>query len=141
MSSQYAGPLGIALYDHTSGMCVGVITPQGNVEADVSESILLEPMPLDEAGEVFDTENPARRIVRRGPAVGRFRDEDISEWLRMADGTRFEYEGLAGDPIDVNKLRFGCLVVMPGLLYSLKDDEPPVVPSRIIRRIPSDPQD
>lgn len=123
MSEQSTAGLGIAVYYLSTGLCVGAITPQGSVEGFVNEDTLMEAMPLSELGEVFDLENPARRITHRGKTIGIFMGEPIPEYLLMADGLRYEFDGTCPHPLDLTQLRPGQLMLLPGLLYTAQQPD------------------
>lgn len=60
--------------------------------------------------------DPSRRVVEHGPAVGRYFDKEIPQWIRTGDGGRHEYSHVLG-PNEFPKLAPNESVIHPGLVY------------------------
>ena len=60
-----------------------------------------------------------------GPSMGRYADKDISSWIIDASGRRYAYAGVAprkwNGQFDVDALRSGEFILLPGLIYRLED--------------------
>lgn len=110
-------PLGLVVYNHRTGECIGAASGDGMVHVTPCETPLIEAMPRDQVGEVFGSNNPMRKIVSRGRSVDSFLDEDVPGQITMADGTRYVFGGYLGEPIDLTKLQFGQLLLPPRALY------------------------
>lgn len=117
MSQMEAG-VGLAIFDYRTGLCTGVISQEGNAGVHGIETPLFEPMAMHELGEVFDQHHPRRRITRFGPTIGRMFDQDIPEWIQMADGTRYRFAGSSARGGDIfHEIQPGQLALLPGFLF------------------------
>lgn len=58
--------------------------------------------------------------VRHGAVIGRYKDHDIHEWIRTANGTVYEFDHVVPDGVVKTAPEEGCVIVAPGLLYRLK---------------------
>lgn len=59
------------------------------------------------------------RAVTLGPAIGRYLDRDIPEWIE-SDGIRYDFVGVTGPVVHLHALKPRQCVISPGLLYEAR---------------------
>jgi hypothetical protein len=59
---------------------------------------------------------PQLRVVKHGPALGKYMDKDIPEWIETADGKKHEYSRILSSN-EFHKLPPNESVISPGLVY------------------------
>jgi hypothetical protein len=59
---------------------------------------------------------PSRRVVLKGPSVGRYLDHDIPSWIESGDGARHEYSHILQSE-GFKRLGPTESVIHPGLVY------------------------
>lgn len=103
-----------------TGECIAVFAtaPAAEEQADLmAAGTMFECKSLAEVKEAFCEVHASRRVLERGPSVGRYRDSEIPAWIEMADGKRYEYVGICGPIVDFTNLTVGQLALAPGLIY------------------------
>ena len=114
--------LGLAVFDFSTGQCIGLISSQGSVGVvHELKTPLLEPLGMDHLGEVYEQHLPSRHITRFGPVIGTHMDEDIHQWIQMADGKRYTYTGITPrNAVAMSVFKAGQLVLMPDMVFESK---------------------
>lgn len=115
-------PLGIMGSDPVTGECFAVYAepdgPRAEERAELmARGTLFQRAALPVVKKAYCEVHPSRRVVRRGPSVGRYLDADIPAWIEMADGSRHEYVGICGPVVDFSTLKDGQMALAPGLIY------------------------
>jgi hypothetical protein len=78
---------------------------------------LIQHKPLAEVKTAFCETHPSRRVVERGPSLGRYMDSEIPAWLLLGDETRYEYVATCGPVVDCATIKPDQVALAPGLVY------------------------
>lgn len=124
-------PLGLALFEPTTGDCVGAGTLNFGIHkimatdsiyaAAFKDDAMAQVLPLETVKALLMENHPDRLLLSKGPCIGRYLDRDIPEWLLFAGGRRYEFAGTCG-PVGSNCLKkVGQIVISPGLIYEVKE--------------------
>lgn len=109
-------PACAAIFSYATGRCVGIIEKGSSRSIDPDAHLLIAPLRDGDAVQV-NGQQPARQIRLTGPMCGDYRGYAIPEWLLMADGTFYHYVGTTDEPLDIETVKSGQILLTPGLLY------------------------
>lgn len=113
-------PLGIMGSNPDTGECIAAFSTAPDIDEQAELMALgtvFERKSLAEVKDAFCEVHASRRVVARGPSIGRYLDRDIPAWIETGDGVRHEYVGTCGPVVDFSTVQEGQLALAPGLLY------------------------
>lgn len=63
------------------------------------------------------------RVVELGPAMGSIHSHAIPKWVKLSSGRVMQFKGYIGDNFSLESIPGDHVVIEPGLLYGVTDDE------------------